>query len=120
LRKDDPAQYRKYIDLLASARLFVFPTRSGPVAGVLREALWMSTPVILTNVPNAADRVQDGKNGVIAAKADSEEIARCMSSLVANDRLWRSMAAYARESIQDETWDSTIDRFLQIVGGTSR
>jgi glycosyltransferase involved in cell wall biosynthesis len=118
LRKDDPAQYRKYIDLLASARLFVFPMRFGPIAGVLREALWMCTPVILTNVPNAADRVQDGKNGILAAKAEPEEIARCMSVLVANDGLWRRMAAYARESVRDETWEATADRFLQIVGGT--
>ena len=117
LRKDDPAQYREYIDLLASARLFVFPMRFGPIAGVLREALWMCTPVILTNVPNATDRLQDGKNGLLADKADPEEIVRCMSALVANDGVWRRMAAYARESVRDETWHSTIDRFLHVVGG---
>src|SRR5437868_1949395 len=65
LRKDDPAEYRKYIDLLASARLFVFPMRCGPIPGVLREALWMCTPVILTSVPDAAERVQNGKNGIV-------------------------------------------------------
>jgi glycosyltransferase involved in cell wall biosynthesis len=116
LRKDDPAQYRQYIDLLASARLFVFPMRFGPIAGVLREALWMCTPVILTSVPNATDRVQDGKNGILAAKADPEEIARSMSVLVANRGLWRRMAAYARESVRDETWEATADRFLEVVG----
>jgi glycosyltransferase involved in cell wall biosynthesis len=115
LGKDDPVQYREYIDLLASARLFVFPMRFGPIAGVLREALWMCTPVILTNVPNATDRVQGGKNGILANKADPEEIARCMSALVANDELWRRMAAYARESVRDETWDSTVDRFLNVI-----
>jgi glycosyltransferase involved in cell wall biosynthesis len=116
LRKDDPAQYRKYIDLLASARLFVFPMRSGPIAGVLREALWMCTPVILTNVTNASDRVQDGKNGILAARADPEEIAHCMSVLVADSGVWGRMAAYARESVRDETWEATVDRFLQVIG----
>jgi glycosyltransferase involved in cell wall biosynthesis len=116
LGKDDPAQYREYIDLLASARLFVFPMRFGPIAGVLREALWMCTPVILTNVSNATDRVQDGKNGMLAGKADPEEIARCMSVLVANDGLWRRMAVYARESVRDETWEATVDHFLDVVG----
>jgi len=116
LRKDDPAEYRRYIDLLASARLFVFPMRFGPIAGVLREALWMCTPVILTNVPNASDRVQDEKNGILAKRADPEEIAHCMSDLVANDGLWRRMAAYARESVRDETWDATVDHFLRVIG----
>ena len=119
LRKDDPDQYREYIDLLASARLFVFPMRFGPIAGVLREALWMCTPVILTNVPNATDRVQDGKNGILAAKAEPDEIAHWMSALVADQELWRRMAEYARESVRDETWEATADRFVQIVGGTS-
>ena len=116
LRKDDPAEYRRYIDLLASARLFVFPMLFGPIAGVLREALWMCTPVILTNVPNASDRVQDEKNGILAKRADPEEIAHCMSDLVANDGLWRRMAAYARESVRDETWDATVDHFLRVIG----
>ncbi len=116
LRKDDPGQYREYIDLLASARLFVFPMRFGPIAGVLREALWMCTPVILADVPNAPDRVQDGKNGILAARAEPEEIARHMGDLVANQQLWRRMAAYARESVRDQTWDATIDRFLRVIG----
>jgi glycosyltransferase involved in cell wall biosynthesis len=116
LRKDDPAQYRKYIDLLASARLFVFPMRFGPIPGVLREALWMCTPIILTNVPNASDRVQDGKNGILAAKPDPEEIGQCMSILVENDGLWRRMAGYARESVRDETWEATVDHLLHVIG----
>ena len=118
LRKDDPGEYREYIDLLASARLFVFPMRPGPIATVLREALWMCTPVILTNVPNASDRIQDGKNGILAAKADPQEIAHWMTVLVSDAELWRRMAAYSRESVQHETWDRTVERFLQVVDHT--
>ena len=118
LRKDDPTQYREYMELLASARLFVFPMRFGPLPGVLREALWMSTPVILTNVPNASERLQDGKNGILAAKADPEEIAHWMSSLVSDSERWRRMAGYARESVREETWGATIDRFLDVIGWT--
>jgi glycosyltransferase involved in cell wall biosynthesis len=119
LRKDHPGEYQQYMDLLASARLFVFPMRPGPIAVALREALWMCTPVILTNVPNASDRVQDGKNGILASKADPEEIADWMSVLVSNDELWRRMATYARESVKNETWDATIDRLLDVVGAAA-
>jgi glycosyltransferase involved in cell wall biosynthesis len=118
LRKDDPTQYRQYMELLASARLFVFPMRFGPLPGVLREALWMCTPVILTNVPNASERLQDGKNGILAATADPEEFARWMSTLVADRERWRRMAGYARESVRDNTWGATIDRFLEVIGWT--
>ncbi len=118
LRKDDPAQYRQYMELLASARLFVFPMRFGPLPGVLREALWMCTPVILTSVPNASERLQNGKNGILAAKADAEEFAYWMSTLVADRERWRRMAGYARESVRGETWGATIDRFLDVIDWT--
>jgi len=78
----------------------------------------MSTPVILTNVPNASERLQDGKNGILAAKADPEEIAHWMSSLVSDSERWRRMAGYARESVREETWGATIDRFLDVIGWT--
>jgi glycosyltransferase involved in cell wall biosynthesis len=117
LCKDNPAQYQQYIDLLASARLFVFPMRFGPIPGVLREVLWMCTPVILTNVQNAADRLQNGKNGILAAKADPEEFAHWMSTLAADRQQWRQMAGYARESVRGETWGSTVDSFLDVVSG---
>jgi glycosyltransferase involved in cell wall biosynthesis len=116
LRKDNPAQYRQYLELLASARLFVFPMRFGPIPGVLREALWMCTPVILTNVPNAPERLQDGKNGILAAKADPGEFAQWMSVLVKDRERWRRMAEYARESVRGETWGCTVDRFLHAIG----
>jgi glycosyltransferase involved in cell wall biosynthesis len=118
LRKDDPAQYRQYMELLASARLFVFPMRFGPLPGVLREALWMCTPVILTSVPNASERLENGKNGILAAKADAEEFAYWMSTLVEDRERWRRMAGYARESVRGETWGATIDRFLDVIGWT--
>jgi glycosyltransferase involved in cell wall biosynthesis len=117
LRKDDPTQYRQYIELLASARLFVFPMRFGPIPGVLREALWMCTPVILTNVQNASERLQNGKNGILAGKADPEEFAHLMGALAADRGQWRQMAEYARESVREETWGATVDRFLDVLGG---
>jgi glycosyltransferase involved in cell wall biosynthesis len=118
LRKDDPVQYRQYMELLASARLFVFPMRFGPLPGVLREALWMCTPVILTSVPNASERLENGKNGILAAKAGAEEFAYWMSTLVEDRERWRRMAGYARESVRGETWGATIDRFLDVIGWT--
>ena len=119
LRKDDPREYFQYLDLLASARLFVFPMRPGPIAVALREALWMCTPVILTNVANASDRIEDGKNGILISKSDPEEVADWMSALVSNDELWRRMALYARESVKNETWDATIDRLLDVIGAAA-
>lgn len=116
LRKDDDAQYRQYLELLASARMFVFPMRYGPIPGVLREAFWMCTPVILTNVENASERIQDGKNGILAAKADPAEFAYWMGVLVKDRELWIRMAKYGRESVRGETWGCTVDRFMKIIG----
>jgi glycosyltransferase involved in cell wall biosynthesis len=71
----------------------------------------------MTNVQNASERLQNGENGILAGKADPEEFAHLMSALTADRDQWRRMAEYARESVREETWGSTIDRFLDILGG---
>ena len=78
----------------------------------------MCTPVILSNVPNASARVQHGKNGVVASRGDIEEIAHWMNVLATDEVLWQQMAKYARESVQDETWEATVEHFLDVLGQT--
>jgi len=106
LRKDDPAHYRQYMELLASARLFVFPMRPGPIPGVLREAFWMCTPVILTNVPHASDRVQDGRNGVLAEPRNPRALAEGLGRLLGDAALRQRLGVAARSDVV-ERFDAT-------------
>ena len=54
-----------YNGLMRAARLFVFPMRLGPVAGVVREVQLNCIPVVISRAPGASERVTDDYNGVL-------------------------------------------------------
>ncbi len=108
-------QRELYDTLIRSARLFVFPTRPGPIAGVIREAQWNCTPVIISSVPGASERVAHDSNGVVVDSLEPDDFARSMEALVTDLPRWRSFAHNAHLSIKDGTWSATAQRFLEIA-----
>ncbi len=115
LNRNVPSERDRYNALLQSARLFVFPTRPGPVAGVLREAKLNCTPVIISRVPGAAERVTHDHDGVLVDSFEPEDFARQMEMLVTDVPRWRRLAHNAHASVEDLTWSSTARNFLDIV-----
>ena len=104
-----------YNTLVQSARLFVFPMRPGPVAGVIREAQLNCTPIIISGVPGASERVAHDHTGVLVESLEPEDFARQMDALVTDAPRWRRLAYNAHLSIKDGTWSATAQNFLQIV-----
>ena len=104
-----------YNQLLQSARLFVFPMRPGPVAGVLREAQLNCTPVVISSVPGTAKRVTHDVNGVLVESLEPEDFARHMDALVTDSRRWRRMAYDAHALVKDWTWSKTAANFLTVA-----
>jgi len=118
LDRNVTAQKNLYDQLMRSARLFVFPMRPGPVAGVIREAQLNCTPVVISNVPNAFERVTDDYNGVLVERLDPKEFARHMNNLILDVVRWRRLARAAHDGIKHSTWSKTVENFLQIVTET--
>jgi D-inositol-3-phosphate glycosyltransferase len=114
LRKDDPRELAIYNELLASARLFVMPMRQGPVPGVIREAKWACTPVIISDIANAGERVTHEADGILVRNIHPEDFALQMTRLVQDRTRWREMALEAHRSASNETWDHTAGEFLKI------
>ena len=108
-------QGQRYDQLMKSARLFVFPTRPGPIAGVIREAQLNCTPVIISGVPGTSERVAHDSNGIVARTLAPEEFAHHMGALVSDPPRWRRFALNAHLSIRDGTWSASVDRFLQLL-----
>jgi glycosyltransferase involved in cell wall biosynthesis len=67
---------------LATADVFVLPSRSEGFSNAIVEAMAASLPVVATNVGGNAEAVQDGVNGFIVPPEDSEALAAAIIHLL--------------------------------------
>ena len=81
--------------VLASADLFVLPSRSEGCSYALIEALEAGLPSVITRVGAAQEVVQDGVNGLIVERGDEAALAQCLLRLAQNESLRRQFAALA-------------------------
>lgn len=107
--------YRAYINLYKSARLFVMPMRQGPPPGAAWEAGFFYTPVIVANVDDTELTAQDGFNGIVVDSVAPEAYAEQMDRLVVDNTLWEKMSRNARTFVDNLSWDRTASQVVNIA-----
>jgi glycosyltransferase involved in cell wall biosynthesis len=113
LNKNDPADLKKYNELLTNARLFVMPMRHGPRPGVVKEAGLMYTPVITTNIWQMDELIQNNINGILIDHPDPHDFADRIDFLVKNEAVWEKMARQAHQTAKEKySWDNTARSFI--------
>jgi len=105
LDKDVPDQAQRYWGLLKQARMFVIPSRKGPLPGAILEAQYLGTPVITTSVGGAEQLVQHGETGLMLESATAESVYDGMRRLVTDPDLWRRLALNGHEHALRWTWE---------------
>ena len=115
LSKGRPEELSLYLDLLRSATVFVMPMREGPFPGVIREALLLYTPVIMSNVWNEELNVKDNYNGILVDRIEPETFAEEMHSLLQTREKWERLARNAYESVQKFSWDRTAQEVIEAM-----
>ncbi len=85
------------------ADVFVLPTLAEGSANVCYEAMSHALPVITT--PNAGSVVRDQVDGFIIAPRSSDELAGCLSRLVDDEPLRRSLSASAASRSAEFSWN---------------
>jgi glycosyltransferase involved in cell wall biosynthesis len=113
LNKSSRKELSRYMALLESARVFVFPARRGPLVFATKEAMFMYTPVITSNFWGIEQEVRDGKNGVIINGLEPREYAQAIAKLCKDESLWRALAIGAHESARNGTWKNVISGMLE-------
>ena len=73
--------------IMAAADAVVQSTLQEAFSQVMIEALWMSKPLVITDVSGAPDIIRNGENGLMVPKADADALAAAMSSLADDSRI---------------------------------
>lgn len=103
-------------DLLASAAVFVLPSRSEGMPVALLEAMATSTAVVATEVGAVAAVVGDDCGRLIAPE-DEAGLAHALVEVLRDPAEASRFARAAARRARDFTADEMIDRYAQILGG---
>ncbi len=88
--------------LLASADLFVCPSRHEPLGNVVLEAWAQNTPIIATAAQGPKQLIDDGENGLLVPIDDYSLLAEKISCLIKNKNLREKIIGNAKKKYQDE------------------
>lgn len=87
-------------NLLATATLFVLPSRWEGMANALLEAMASGLPVVATSVEGSTDLVRSGETGLLVPAGTSVELAAAICSVLATPSRSREMALAAQSTVR--------------------
>jgi glycosyltransferase involved in cell wall biosynthesis len=95
--------------------LFVLPTHMEGVPRVILEAQAAGLPVISTNVGGIPQAVKDGKDGLLVAPGNSEEIVFAIEKIIRNPELRQKLIRNGIDSARKATIDVQTSQMFDVV-----
>jgi glycosyltransferase involved in cell wall biosynthesis len=97
-------------DILANTSF----TEGFPVA--LLEGLASGLPIVAPRVCGIPEIIEHGKNGLLSEPNDYKSTAECVSHILENECLARSMSKFNLEKARQYTWENVVKRLYECVG----
>jgi glycosyltransferase involved in cell wall biosynthesis len=123
LDKDVRDQAHRYWELLERACMFVIPSRTGPLPGVIPEAQYLGTPIITTRVWGADQLVEDGKTALVLEEATADAVQEAMSRLASDPDLRMQLARAGHKQALKWTWAraarTLVEQMERVAAGRS-
>jgi glycosyltransferase involved in cell wall biosynthesis len=85
--------------LLASADIFILPSRWEGLSRALMEAMAAGIPVVATHVDGIRTLITDGVNGLLVPPQDSERLGKSILQLLNDPQLRKTIGVAAREHV---------------------
>lgn len=99
----------------ASADMFLFPSLTETYGNVTAEALASGLGVVAYDCAAAADLIEDGRNGCLAAAGDANAFVKAALRLAANAGELSRIRGEAAPSVAHLDWERIHDRFVETL-----
>ncbi len=99
--------------LYASADAFLFASHTETLGLVILEAMASGLPVVAAPAGGVADHLRDDVNGMAYAPGDVAAMADAMVRLATTPTHTRRLAAGARQTAEELSWDAELDRLVE-------
>lgn len=99
-----------------AADIVLVPSLYEPLGMVVLEAMYVRTPLVVTNVGGPRDYVRPSVDGLVVPPGDADAIVQAVSSLVGSPALGQRMTMNAAERLKECFSPAVVvDRFLRAV-----
>jgi glycosyltransferase involved in cell wall biosynthesis len=92
---------RDAMTIMAAADIVVQPTLQEAFSQTMVEALWMATPLVITDVSGAPDIITSEENGMLVPRGDSAALGRAVLRLARDPSLRARLAAAGRAYVEE-------------------
>lgn len=101
-------------NILATADIYVQPSRSEGLCGALIEALAAGLPCIASNVGGIPDAIHNGTNGLLFERENVNGLSEMMLNLAQNPVFRKKLASNATSSVERYKLDTVTNSIIQI------
>ncbi len=109
---------QKILPWYCQSTIFVMPSFYETFCTAVTEAMYMGLPVIASKTAALAERIQDGKNGVLVPSGDPAALAAAIQNLINNPEERMRLAAKGQASVADRfTSDVAAEKTLEAYQG---
>jgi glycosyltransferase involved in cell wall biosynthesis len=99
--------------LLASADIFVLPSRSEGFPVAIIEAMAFGAAIVSTHIPGVVDAINEGREGLLVQPDDPDALSNALASLIANPVLRAELSFAARRRFLDHfTIQRTVEQLV--------
>jgi glycosyltransferase involved in cell wall biosynthesis len=108
------------IKIVAAVDAIAQPTLQEGYSQVMVEALWMGTPLVITDVSGATDLISSGHTGLLVPRADPDALAAAIRALHGDQGLRAAVSANGRADVEQRlTLERVIPRFEEMYSAVT-
>jgi glycosyltransferase involved in cell wall biosynthesis len=108
-------------DVLAASDLFVFPSVYEGLGGALIEALALSLPVVVSDIPALREVVVEGQNALLVPPGDDAQLASAILELLSDPEQMHRYGLRSREVFEAEfRAEMAAKRMLELLATTAK
>lgn len=115
-----PGKTEHILEEMNSSDIFVMTSDFEGMSNAMLEAICIGLPVVTTNVSGAKDLIEDGINGYIVEKGDTDGFTYALRKLLSNENLRIKMGNANRNKAQDFKINKIVDQWESLIKKVSK
>ncbi len=103
------------MNILKESQILVVPSRIESIPQVIKEAFYLKTPVIATDVGGNHELIKDGETGILIDPENPDKMLNAINQLMSDDQTKNKLAENAFKFINKNfSWDVLIEKYIHL------